>query len=206
MNPTLTQTLTVPQAAEQRHSIRKYEPTPIPMSDLREILRLTGLAPSAFNAQPWRFVVVTDAHLKQQVCEAAHNQQQVANAAAVFVLYSDMKDTLAHLEDVIHPGMPAERREAMKNNIQGLFGSMPESDREAFGASQAYIALGYLVLTAQSLGYASNPMSGFDADKLKQILGLPSYSKIAAIVPMGIGAESGFPHHRLGVDRIATFR
>src|SRR5688572_29110900 len=43
-----TAVLTVAEAAESRRSIRLYEPEPIPREDLEEILRLTGLAPSAF--------------------------------------------------------------------------------------------------------------------------------------------------------------
>ena len=53
-----TDLLTVREAAEQRRSIRAYSPDPVPREDLDEILRVTSLAPSAFNLQPWRFVVV----------------------------------------------------------------------------------------------------------------------------------------------------
>jgi nitroreductase len=51
---------TAADAAEHRRSIRSFDAKPIPEGDLRELLRLAGRAPSAFNAQPWRFVVVQD--------------------------------------------------------------------------------------------------------------------------------------------------
>jgi nitroreductase len=72
--------LTVTQAAESRRSIRKFEPTPIPREHMQEILRVTGLAPSPWNLQPWRFVVVEDAATKARVQEAAYGQAQIGNA------------------------------------------------------------------------------------------------------------------------------
>src|SRR3954469_13320363 len=81
-------------AAERRRSIRSYAVDAIPEADLRELLRLTARAPSAFNVQPWRFIVVQDEKLKAELAAAANGQQQVLRAPAVIVLYSDMKDAL----------------------------------------------------------------------------------------------------------------
>jgi nitroreductase len=44
------------EAVQKRHSIRAYEPTPIPEEKLRKILEAARLAPSAGNIQPWHFV------------------------------------------------------------------------------------------------------------------------------------------------------
>ena len=53
-----TDTLTITEAIETRRSIRKYVQEPMNQDDLHEILRLASLAPSAWNAQTWRFAVV----------------------------------------------------------------------------------------------------------------------------------------------------
>ena len=47
-------------AIEQRRSIRAYQPKAVPHTALEDILRAGMLAPSAKNAQPWRFIVVQD--------------------------------------------------------------------------------------------------------------------------------------------------
>lgn len=201
----LVQPLTVPEAAEQRHSIRKFKPVDVPEADLREIIRLVGLAPSAFNVQPWRFVVVRDPALRAQLQEAAYNQPQVTSAPAVLVMYTDMADFLATVGEVVHPGMPEDRQEQTRNQLLGIFGKQSEEEREAWGLTQGNIALGYLMLVAQSLGYATSPMLGFDADKVKALFNLPAHAKLPAIVPVGVADEAGFSSHRHAVDRIATF-
>lgn len=199
-------TLTVTEAAEARRSIRQYKDRAVPAEDMREILRITGLAPSAFNVQPWRFVVVEDAETKAALQQAAFGQKQVGGAPAVVVLYSDMRDVMETLEETVHPGYGAEKRPAATEGVRKSLGGMSDEELRAWGAGQSYIALGYLLLAAQSLGYSSSPMLGFDPAKVKEVLGLPEHVAIPAMVALGEADEAGFPHHRHPVERVASFR
>ncbi|HEU4563297.1 MAG TPA: nitroreductase family protein [Gemmatimonadaceae bacterium] len=199
-------TLTAAEAAQTRRSIRRFTDDPVPDEDLREILRLAGLAPSAFNLQPWRWVVVRDAETKERLRDAANGQRQVTAAPAVIVLYSDMRDVLDDLDATIHPGVQGEARERTAANLRRTFGAMSEQEREGWGASQSFIALGYLLLIARSMGYDSSAMGGFDPAKVKAVLGLPAHVRVNALVAIGVGDEQGYPHHRHDVERIAAFR
>jgi nitroreductase len=185
--------LTVREAADQRRSIRKYTDDPVPEADLREILRIASLAPSAWNLQPWRAVVVRDPVLKAQLMAAANNQAQVGAAPAVVVLFSDVEDAFALRETSGEP--PSKTLAAMT----------PEK-RSSLAHSLTYIALGYLLLAAESLGYVTSPMLGFKADEVKTLLDLPPHATVAALVAIGIAAESGKPSKRHSVDRIVQFR
>jgi nitroreductase len=205
MSSTVEQVLTVTEAAEARRSIRKYEPTPIPRDALEEILRVTGLAPSPWNIQPWRFVVVEDAATKAKLQEAAYGQAQVGGAPAVIVMYSDMTDALDTIEETVHPGMKGPAGDKAAADIRATFAAYSDADRAAWGNAEANIALGYLLLTAQAHGYSTSPMLGFMPDKVKTLLNLPDDARIPAIIAIGIGAEPGFPHHRHSVERIARF-
>lgn len=200
-----TDLLTVRDAAERRRSIRHYTDAPVPRADLDEILRVTSLAPSAFNAQPWRFVVVESAEVKARVAAAAGNQRQFLSAPAVIVLYTDMADTLATVVDVMHPGMEEAKRRSAAAGFAGNFASKSEVEREGWGAEQGNIALGYLLLAAESLGYQTSPMLGFNAGAVKDVLGLPAHVRIPALVAIGKGAEDGFAHHRHPANRIVRF-
>lgn len=202
MTPTAIDLLTVREAAEQRRSIRVYEAGPIPRGDLVAILDVVRRAPSAFNVQPWRFVVVESPDLKEQLAAAAYNQRQVHSAPAVIVLYTDMDDTLATLEEILHPGMNAAARAATCETILKMFGSQSVDEREAWAATQGYIALGYLLLAAEAHGYQTSPMTGFAPNAVKTVLDLPENARVTALVAIGKGAEAGFPQHRHDVDRL----
>lgn len=201
----MSSSLTVTAAAEARRSIRAYAPSPIPSADLDEILRVAGLAPSAWNLQPWRVTIVTDAALKQQLQAAAYGQKQVGGAPAVLVVYSDMADTLEKIADTVHPGMAAGA-DAHIQSVRSFFGGLSEADREAWGAGQTYLFVGFLLLKAQEAGYATSPMLGFKPDEVKQLLGLPAHVRIPAIVALGTAAEAGFPHFRHPLSRFVTRR
>ncbi|WP_119674979.1 nitroreductase family protein [Deinococcus sp. RM] len=205
MTATTPKVLDIKEAIETRRSIRKYVQEPINQDDLHEILRLASLAPSAWNAQTWRFAVVQDAAIKQQLQDAAYGQGQITNAPAVIVVYSDMEDTLATVEETAHPGMGEAGRTGQRNTFDGVFGAQPVAQRGQWGLSQANIAFGFLMLAARGLGYDTVPMLGFDPAKVKEILGLPEHVQFAGLLPVGKRAEDGFPHHRHSVERITKF-
>lgn len=206
MNAAAARALTVEEAAEQRRSIREYDGTSIPRADLEAILRVASLAPSAFNLQPWRFVGVQDAGLKAQIGAAAGNQKQVSSAPAVIVLYTDTTDAVAAREEVLHPGHAPDRQDRARRSIERAFATKSDEEREAWGAGQGYIALGYLLLAAESRGYQTSPMLGFNVEAVKTALNLPANVRVPALVAIGRGTEDGLPHHRHRLERIASFR
>jgi nitroreductase len=197
--------LSVVDAAAKRRSIRAFVQQPIPRDDLEQIIEVASLAPSAFNAQPWRFVVVEDPALKAKLAGAAFNQRQVHSAPAVIVLYTDMAGTLANIDEIMHPGLPVAEREQSVARIVGFLREKGEAEAESWGAAQGNIALGFLLLAAEGLGYQTSAMAGFDPEAVKQLLGLPANVRVNALVAVGKGAEDGFPHHRHPVSRLATF-
>jgi nitroreductase len=205
MSFTHTDVLSVADAARQRRSVRQYEQEPIPHADLEEIFDVVRLAPSAFNAQPWRFVVVETPELKEKLVAAANNQRQVRSAPAVIVLYTDMADTLSSLDDIMHPGMDATARTRLSEGVLKNFGSQAEAEREAWAYGQGNIALGYLLLAAEAHGYQTSPMGGFNPEAVKTLLGLPAHVRIPALVAIGHGTEGGVEHHRHDLDRILRY-
>ncbi len=62
--------MSIKDLLKQRRSIRKYTSQPIPDTLVLEALEAAGWAPSAHNAQPWRFIVVSDLAVKRVLAEA----------------------------------------------------------------------------------------------------------------------------------------
>ncbi|MDH5376323.1 MAG: nitroreductase family protein [Candidatus Bathyarchaeota archaeon] len=67
----------------RRRSIRRYRSEPIPDDVLRNILEAGRLAPSADNAQPWHFIVVTESKIKEKLSEGRWNYFIKDSAATV---------------------------------------------------------------------------------------------------------------------------
>jgi nitroreductase len=197
--------MSVKEAIETRRSIRKYVQEPIPKEDIEEIIRLTRLAPSAWNIQPWRFIIVTEHESKRQLHLAANKHPQVASAPAIIVLTSDMEDAIAHVEEFVHPDLPDEGKQWLKENINKIFGALSVKDRGQWGVAQCNIALGYLLIAIRSLGYDSSPMYGYNPALVRKLFDLPDHVQIPAIVALGKRAEEGHPHHRHPLNRIIRY-
>ncbi|GAA5513355.1 NADH dehydrogenase [Deinococcus carri] len=205
MTATATRSLTVTEAIQTRRSIRKFVQEPMNQDDLREILRLASLAPTANNVQPTRFAVIQNPELQEKLQAAAYNQSQVTSAPAVIVVYSDMEDVLQNAEETVHPGMGEEQITARAAGLRKNFEGQDVAQRGQWGLTQANIAFGFVMLAARGLGYDTVPMLGFDPEKVRELLGLPAHVQFAGMLPVGKRAEEGFPHHRHSVERITTF-
>ncbi|WP_257008279.1 nitroreductase family protein [Bacillus sp. FJAT-45350] len=202
----MKQTLTVQEAIESRHSIRTFVQEPIPKEDITQIFELVRLSPSAWNLQPWRFHVITDNELKEKLEAVAYGQKQVTSAPAVIIVESNMEDTLENLPETVHPGLSPEQKEDSVTNLTGIFEGMSVEERAQWALAQTNIALGFLLISIQGLGYSSVPMLGFEADKVKELLNIPAHSKLAAMVPFGRPAGEGHPHHRFALDKIVNYK
>lgn len=193
-------------AAQSRRSIRRYSDAPVSEAELSQLVEAAGRAPSAYNVQPWRWVAVRDENLKGQLQVAAYGQPQVGAAPVLLVLYTDTRDALDTIEETFASTLPADKAAGTKAQLNGTLGARSEVDREAWGAEQSYITLGYLLLIAESMGLGTSPMLGFDPAQVKSILGLPAYARVPALVAIGHPAEEGFESPRHALDRVLSVR
>lgn len=76
---------TLEQAIHERRSTPSFDRSPLPTEDLRRILEAGMAAPSGYNVQPWRFVVVQSPEQKRRLRAACFNQAKVEEASAVIV-------------------------------------------------------------------------------------------------------------------------
>jgi len=87
-----------------RRATDSFAPEPISDGDLEEILRAGLEAPSSYNLQPWRFVVVRDPQQRRKLRAAAMDQQKVEEAPVVIVACGDILGWRKDLEEVIRLG------------------------------------------------------------------------------------------------------
>ena len=74
---------TLSEAIQDRRATPSFDGTPIPSEDLRKIIDAGLSAPSGYNIQPWRFIVVQGEEQKKRLRGAAYNQGKVEEASAV---------------------------------------------------------------------------------------------------------------------------
>jgi nitroreductase len=81
--------MTILEAIRNRYSCRAYQNKPIEQDKLDAIFEAARLAPSAMNAQDWRFVVVTDEEIRRQVAEHTNRPEVFQKAGAIIAACSN---------------------------------------------------------------------------------------------------------------------
>ena len=197
--------MNVSEAIEARRSVKHYDPDHVmPETDLAELIRLTKLAPSSFNMQNYRILVVRDPEICQQIRTAAWDQPQVTDASVLFIMCADLT---AHLAD------PADYWSHAPEEVQNILGPMIKPFYEGNdilirdeAMRSAALAGMTLMLAAKDMGYDSCPMIGFDAAKVAELIHLPENYAIGFMIPVGKQAQPGWERgDRLPDEKVVTY-
>lgn len=162
-------------------------------SSLEESLVLT---PSSFGMQPWKFLVIQDPELREQLVPHAWNQRQVADCSHLVVMTTfrempeDHIDTNIQRMMEVRGGTP-EALIGFRNMVAGFRQSGQEKGWLGdWAKQQSYIALGQFMLAAALLKIDTCPMEGFVAAKFDEILGLTGGAYTTAVLcPAGYRSE-----------------
>jgi nitroreductase len=183
-------------ALRRRYATKQFNATrPIPANVWQALEESLVLTPSSFGLQPWKFIVVENPDLRQQLREVSWNQSQVTDASHFVVLTArdglDQTDIDRWIRRMttVQGGKPADAS-PLRSMIEGFVSSMTPGQRHAWNVKQVYIALGQLMTVAAIAGVDSCPMEGIDPAAYDRILGLIG-SGYATAVACALGYRSG---------------
>ncbi len=187
--------LDVPTAILQRRAIKTFKPDSIAPDLLKRLVELTVAAPSSYNLQDWRIILIQDNAQKAALSEAAWGQQQVVQAPATFVFAADAMAGDGDLSPIYDQGLATgawteQTVSYFKTAIPQHQTGLGEKRRE-YAIKDAMIAATHLALAAESLGLSSCFMNGWLEDKVKAVIGAANHPNlaIAVLVPIGYAAE-----------------
>jgi len=202
------------ELVERRVSVRQFLPERVDPRDVREMVRLAGLAPSPNNAQPWRFIAITRPALLGEMADAVRGQletllaepadEDAARAQRKVVWHSTFfTDAPLVVAVVVFPYSPV---------IQGaLDGSMLTNARVNAMRGQPDIqsvgaAVEHLLLAATDMGYAGCWLSGplVARPALERLLSIRPPDRLAAMVAIGRPRSHAPGHDRKPLDEILS--
>ena len=182
----------VKQAIETRRSIKNYDPHhKLTQQEMDELMQLAMLSPTAFNIQNWRFLVVTDPVLRQQIRAVSWNQAQVEEASLLIVLTADLK-AWAKQPERYWQNAPKAVADILVPAIGHYYENNEQAQRDEAMRSCGMAAM-TLMLAAKDMGYDTCPMDGFDFDAVAKLLDLPHDHIPAMFVTVGKALKEAKP-------------
>lgn len=170
---------------KQRRSVRKFLSKPIERELIEQCIEAARLAPSACNAQPWKFVVIDEPTLKDKVAKETYGLLDSFNkftqqAPVIVVIVAE------------NPNITSRMGTLMKN-IE-------------FPLIDIGITAEHFCLQATELGLGTCMIGWFKEKPIKELLNIPKQRKIALMISVGFPYEDkSIPKKRKDLSSICTF-
>lgn len=135
----------IQEALEWRYATKKYDTSKkISAQDWKTLTESLTLAPSSYGIQPWKFLVIENPAVREQLKPVSWGQTQVTDASHYVVFLH--KDTIdeAYIQKYINRvaevrGAPLESLEGYKNMMIGNLAKAPEEKIRGWSQRQVYI-------------------------------------------------------------------
>ena len=184
---------------KSRRSVRKYQPKSIPQELIKGVLTAASWAPSAHNAQPWRFIVLTEASSKRKLAGA------MAQAWAVDMAKDGQKIDETNLLERVERFATAPVLILACSTMEDM-NKQPDEKRQNAERDLALESLGaamqnlLLAADAKGLGACWFCAPAFCKEVVRKNLKIPKEVEPAALVAIGYPAEksSAPPRKPLG--------
>ena len=179
-------------AINARRAVKHFDPNHcIPQSDIDTLLSLAQRAPTAFNIQHWRLVLVQDPAQREAIRAVSWMQPQITEASLLMVICADLKAWEKQPERYWRTA-PPDVREGLLSAIDTYYSGRETVQRDEAMRSCGIVAQ-TLMLAAQALGYDSCPMDLADFDEVGHLIGLPEDHAVGLLLVIGKGTREPRP-------------
>lgn len=167
-----------------RQSDRKYSDKPIEKEKIDRIIEAGRMAPSACNAQPWKFIVVDKTELVKKVAEAASAKligmnSFVGRAPVILVIVRES------------PNFSSKVGATIKNKDYSLI--------------DIGIATENICLQAAAEGIGSCIIGWFDEREIRKILSIPGSKRVELLITLGYSLSDHREKKRKSIDDVVSY-
>ncbi len=169
---------TLKDALQWRYAVKKMDPSkPVADDKIQAVLDAIQFTPTSSGTQPFKVFDVRNDDLRTKIRAASFDQSQVTDSTTLLVFAAWDNYSEARIDAVVD--QHAEERPGTRGMLEGYYGNLKNMylPREAqtnfeHAARQAYIALGFGMLSAAQMEIDTTPMEGFDPVAVDDILEL----------------------------------
>ena len=168
------------EAFQFRHATKRFDATKkISEQDFTTILEVGRLSPSSLGLEPWKFLAIQNADLRNKLRDISWGAQGQVDTASHFVLALARKNVTSQSPYVQHiirniKQYAEETIPAVEKKYDDFQTNFHINDNERslvdWASKQTYIALGNMMTSAALLGIDSCPIEGFDLDAVTELL------------------------------------
>lgn len=196
-----------------RRSIKKYDPSvKISREEITNILQDALTAPSSFNLQPWRFVVIDTEEGKKSIEPyMMFNKKQWETSSAIIAIFADLENASTGKEIYTSAYQNKLMDESTKDQIIEMISIYSKKRSKEQNTHTAVFDCGLvtmqIMLSAKNYGYDTNAIGGFEREETAKALDIDT-SRYLPLLLLTIGKadEEGHDSICYSVDEITQWR
>lgn len=205
----------IESALKFRRAMKSFDASKkINKEDITLILEAIRLTPTSYGFEPFNVIVAQDADFRKKLEKAAGVNAAKFTASHLLIFTAKTGEELTrkdgHIDHMLRD--VAQMNAIVRTGYKTFWKKWAKTDFKIFGdneklhqwaARQAYIALGFAMMTAAERGIDSCAMEGFSIDKLAEILEelkLIDREKDLPVVMLALGYGNKEPHSQTRRD------
>jgi len=160
------------------------------------LIEMARLAPSEWNLQTWRWIVVRSDAARKYLEAATYIKVPLSSAPVILICLADTlawKSAPQYMQEMIASRKITEEegREALRR-LREYYSSSPEiAERTAL--ANAFVAVHQILLGAAESGLSAYWVTEFDEARIKTHFHIPDHFLVAALLPIGYREETQAP-------------
>lgn len=177
------------EALNWRYATKQFDKEKkINQNDLDVLFEVMRLSPSSFGLQPWKFIHVQNAEIREVLKEHSRWQSQVTDASDLLVIAVknniEESDVNEYLQNIIQTRKIWDPSVLwnLKSMLMDTISSRTQEQLKWRNQKQAYIVLWFLLSACAQMWIDACPMEGFDPQKYNEILWLDELWLTATVV------------------------
>ena len=196
-----------------RRSVKRYDSSvKISREEMSSIIQDALTAPSSFNLQPWRFVVIDTEEGKKSIEPyMMFNRKQWETSSAIIAIFADLENATNATEIYTAAYNHKLLDESTKDQLIEMIGMYSKRRGQTGSDNTAIFDCGLatmqLMLSAKNHGYDTNAIGGFERDEVTKVLGMDAKRYLPLLLlSIGKGTDSGHESIRYTVDEVTQWR
>ncbi|MBX7156883.1 MAG: DUF5069 domain-containing protein [Verrucomicrobiae bacterium] len=191
--------LTVLKAIEKRRSVQHFKSDLLPDTLLNALVDAAAEAPSYWNLQPWRVVLVMGDAQRKKLSAVTRHQTQIQEAPVIFVFTASLQGWKSVLTQILETAQATgawsqEMADGAKSEALAFQEKMGIRQRE-FAIKDAMIAAAHVALAAESFGLGSCFLNDWEEEEVKKVIGAEDRNDIVIATLLSVGYASETRKH-----------
>jgi len=196
-----------------RHACKMFDTTKkISDEDMHYILEVGRKSPSSFGMEAWKFLVITNDALKEELKPFCWNQPQITTCSHLVVVLAGIESLKVESGVVrsrfMRRNLPQEKLDAYIKLYASHLSDTLSSDEKIYqwSARQTYIAAANMMSAAACIEIDSCPIEGFEKKNVEKVLNLDtSKFQVAMLLPFGYRINEQSTQLRLNFEEVVEF-